>query len=246
KQINKYLTPNLAAEQQKQIVESTVYQAQIISLNNTEFNNQDIECNNDFIENIYDTSQSYLSALISENEYLTIQEIWKITCLTSTKSIHHVILFKDEHYLCTCLLLINGVTEFEHTKEPFLTSSHHTKLVPIVHQLNTSTRMNLFQLDDRRENRVHKLDIKIHFNKTMSLAKQAIVLQEETQQREHRILKKHHNTEEVLAIQVNNEQLVSVENVLDPAYDVEKGAPSKKRIKGAQENNQTKKKSKSR
>lgn len=211
KQINKYLTPNLAAEQQKQIVESTVYRAQIISLNNTEFNNQDIECNNDFIENIYDTSQSYLSALISENEYSTIQEIWKITCLTSTKSIHHVILFKDGRYSCTCLLLISSgivcrhffsiliesnfarfhimllpirwckdrVTEFERTKELFLTSSHHTELVPIVHQLNISTRMNLFQLDDCQENWVHKLDKKIRFNKTMSLAKQAIVLQGE-------------------------------------------------------------------
>ncbi|CAG8732731.1 28766_t:CDS:2 [Dentiscutata erythropus] len=58
KQIDKYLTSNLAAEQQKQIVEST-----------------DVEYNNDFIENIYDTSQSYLLALISENEYSTIQEV---------------------------------------------------------------------------------------------------------------------------------------------------------------------------
>ena len=31
-QINKYLTPNLAAEQQKQIVQSTIYRAQILEV----------------------------------------------------------------------------------------------------------------------------------------------------------------------------------------------------------------------
>ncbi|CAG8807472.1 912_t:CDS:2, partial [Racocetra persica] len=143
KQINKYLMSNLAAEQQKQIVESTIYWAYIILLNDIEFNNQDVECNNNFIENIYDTSWSYLSSLISKSEYSTIQE--KLEC------------------------------------------------------------------------------------------------EEETQERELRIFKNHHNKGKVLIVQDSNKQLISVKNVLDPAYHVGKEALRKKCIKDAQENNQTKK-----
>ncbi|CAG8648111.1 6976_t:CDS:1, partial [Scutellospora calospora] len=103
---------------------------------------------------------------------------------------------------------------------------------------------------------------KLRFVKTMSLAKQAITLQDDdendyelesflrnyiekkklecerqTQQRELQILKKYQNFD-VPSIQINNEKLVSIENVADPAYYVGKEAPRKKRIKGEQENYQ--------
>ncbi|CAG8656724.1 23908_t:CDS:2 [Dentiscutata erythropus] len=62
-QINKYLTPNLATEQQKQI-----------SWNSDLLNLQDVIYNNDFIENTYDVLQSYLLALIKENKYSSVKE----------------------------------------------------------------------------------------------------------------------------------------------------------------------------
>ncbi|CAG8819712.1 16323_t:CDS:2, partial [Racocetra fulgida] len=75
-QINKYLTPNLATEQQKQIVQSTIYRAQIFNLwdSDNSLNLQEITYDNDFIENIYDISQLYLLALIKENEYSSVKE----------------------------------------------------------------------------------------------------------------------------------------------------------------------------
>ncbi|CAG8732738.1 28767_t:CDS:1, partial [Dentiscutata erythropus] len=55
------------------------------------------------------------------------------------------------------------------------------------------------------------------------IEKKNLEREKETQERERRILKERHNTEEVLAIQVGNDQLVSVENILDLAYHVGKG-----------------------
>ncbi|CAG8713217.1 18279_t:CDS:2, partial [Racocetra fulgida] len=89
---------------------------------------------------------------------------------------------------------------------------------------------------------VKRVEKKICFNKTMSLAKQVIALQgdnendyeldiflkdyiekkqheceKETRERELRILREHYNAGEVVAVQINNE-LVSIEKVSNPAY----------------------------
>ncbi|CAG8571371.1 16773_t:CDS:2 [Cetraspora pellucida] len=121
------------------------------------------------------------------------------------------------------LLLIrwckNGVTEIECAKELFLISNHNTKLISVIHQLSTATKINLLQVDNQKNQFQEHVEKKIHFNKTMNLTKQAIILQGE-----------------VVAIQINNEQLVSIDNVLNPAYHVRKGAPCKGCIKSAQEN----------
>ncbi|CAG8779479.1 16885_t:CDS:1, partial [Racocetra fulgida] len=58
----------------------------------------------------------------------------------------------------------------------FLTSSHNTELISVTHELSTPTRMNLLQVDDQ-EKFQERVEKKICFNKTMSLAKQAIALQ---------------------------------------------------------------------
>ncbi|CAG8641506.1 10901_t:CDS:2, partial [Racocetra persica] len=54
------------------------------------------------------------------------------------------------------------------------------------------------------------------------------MLQEETREREFGILKNHYNKEEILIVQGSNKQLIPVKNILDPAYNVGKGALCKK------------------
>ncbi|CAG8737788.1 15111_t:CDS:2, partial [Cetraspora pellucida] len=135
-QINKYLTPNLATEQQKQIVQSTIYRAQIFNLwdSDNSLNLQEITYDNDFIENIYDISQLYLLALIKENEYSSVKEVWKTMCLTSAKSIHYVILYENGRYICTCLLLISHGLVCQHFFCMLLESDFarfHIMLLPI-------------------------------------------------------------------------------------------------------------------
>ncbi|CAG8764769.1 11717_t:CDS:2, partial [Ambispora leptoticha] len=78
-QINKYLTPNLATEPQKQIVQSTIYRAQIFNLwdSDNSLNLQEITYDNDFIENIYDISQLYLLALIKKMNILPLKKFGK-------------------------------------------------------------------------------------------------------------------------------------------------------------------------
>ncbi|CAG8581769.1 3053_t:CDS:2 [Cetraspora pellucida] len=194
KQINKYLTPNLAAKQQKQIIESTIYRAQALLFNNTNLNkqisntllelflstdanillnSQEFVYDNNFIKNTYNILQSYLLALITKVEYLSVQEIWK------------------------------------------------------------------FQ--------VH-IEKKLQFVKTISLAKQAITLQDNDKNNckledflRNYIKKKNLNkcqNSDVLSIviQINNEKLVFIKNVADSVYHVDKEAPCKKHIKDKQEN----------
>ncbi|CAG8539390.1 16341_t:CDS:2, partial [Cetraspora pellucida] len=195
-QINKYLISNLATKQQKQI-----------SWNSDLLNLQDVTYDDDFIENTYDVSQSYLLALIKENEYSSVKEVWRITCLISTK------------------------------------------------------------IDDVQENSFQKsVDKKLQFNKSMSLAKKAITLQnsendneldtllknyiekktlqreKETKEREMRILRENNSSENVLAIETDDNQLISIDNVANPLNHIGKGAPKKNRIKGAQEDHTSKKK----
>ncbi|CAG8542026.1 4126_t:CDS:2 [Dentiscutata heterogama] len=261
-QINKYLTPNLATEQQKQIVQSTIYRAQILnSWNSDLLNLQDVTYDDDFIENTYDVSQSYLLALIKENEYSSVKEVWRITCLISTK--FHIMLLpirwcKDD------------ITESERAQELFLTSNRNTELAMITHQLCNATNVNLLRIDDVQENSFQKsVDKKLQFNKSMSLAKKAITLQnsendneldtllknyiekktlqreKETKEREMRILRDYHSSENVLAIKTDDNQLISIDNVANPLNHIGKGAPKKNRIKGAQEDHTSKKKAKS-
>ncbi|CAG8683158.1 863_t:CDS:2, partial [Cetraspora pellucida] len=168
-QINKYLTPNLATKQQKQIL----WNSDLLNL-------QDITYDDDFIENTYDVSQSYLLALIKENEYSSVKE------------------------------------------------------------------ENSFQ---------KSVDKKLQFNKSMSLAKKTIILQnsendneldtllknyiekktlqyeKKTKEREMRILKENHSSENVLAIETDDNQLISIDNVANPLNHIGKGAPKKNRIK---------------
>ncbi|CAG8435362.1 8848_t:CDS:2 [Scutellospora calospora] len=210
-QINKYLTPNLATEQQKQIVQSTIYRAQILnSWNSDLLNLQDVTYDDDFIENTYDVSQSYLLALIKENEYSSVKEVWRITCLISTK------------------------------------------------------------IDNVQENSFQKsVDKKLQFNKSMSLAKKAIMLQnsendneldtllknyiekktlqreKETKEREMRILRENYSSENVLAIETDDNQLISIDNVANLLNHIGKGVPKKNHIKGTQEDHTSKKKAKS-
>ncbi|RIB08521.1 hypothetical protein C2G38_2045089 [Gigaspora rosea] len=127
--------------------------------------------------------------------------------------------------------------------------------------------MNLFQIDNIQENKFQKrIEKKVRFNKAMSLAKQAIALQnddkndhelevfmqnyvdkknfeleKETQQRELRIFKERQNSN-VLSTQIDR-HAVSIKNIANSAYHVGKGAPRKKCIKGEQEKYQAKKKS---
>ncbi|RIB28560.1 hypothetical protein C2G38_2314468 [Gigaspora rosea] len=159
------------------------------------------------------------------------------------------------------------VTESERSQKPFLTASRNTELVPSTQQLSTMTDMNLFQIDNIQENKFQKrIEKKVRFNKAMSLAKQAIALQDndendhelevflqnyvdkkkfelekETQQRELRIFKERQNSN-VLSTQIDG-HAVSIENIADLAYHVGKGEPRKKHIKGKQEKFQAKKKS---
>lgn len=70
-------------------------------------NLQELTYDDDFIENAYDVSQSYLLALVKKNEYSDVQEVWKVTCLTSVKSIHYIVLYKNGQHICTCLFLVS-------------------------------------------------------------------------------------------------------------------------------------------
>ncbi|CAG8799128.1 24451_t:CDS:10 [Gigaspora margarita] len=185
---------NQPLEQQKQIIQSTLYRAQILDLwdSDNSLNLQETIFNIDFIENIYDISYSYLLALINENNYSSIKE--------------------------------DDMTEYEHAQEPFLSSNRNTKLAAITHQLNK----------------------KLQFNKSMSLAKKAIILQgDETKEREMRVLKENHNLKNVLTVETDNEQLISIDDVANSLRHVRKGAPKKTRLKGAQEDYQLTKKAKS-
>ncbi|CAG8833590.1 2237_t:CDS:2, partial [Gigaspora margarita] len=99
------------------------------------------------------------------------------------------------------------ITEFEHAQEPFLIASCNTKLAPA-------------------HGHVKK---KLRFTKTMSLAKQAITLQEDN--------------ENDYELEVFLKNYIEKKLELDPAYHVGKGALYKNRIKGEQEKYQEKKKS---
>ncbi|CAG8645038.1 25258_t:CDS:2, partial [Gigaspora rosea] len=223
-QINKYLTPNLATEQQKQI-----------SWNSDSLNLQEVTYDNNFIEDIYNVSQSYLLALIKENEYSSVKE--------------------------------DDITKFERAQEPFLTSNRNTELAPITHQLSNATNVKLHRIDDVQENSFQKsVDKKLQFNKSMSLAKKAITLQnsendneldtllkdyiekktlqheKETKERELRTLRENHSSGNVLAIETDDNQLISIDDIANPLNHIGKGSPKKNRIKGAQKDYRPKKK----
>ncbi|CAG8605704.1 19720_t:CDS:2, partial [Racocetra fulgida] len=225
-QINKYLTPNLAIEQQKQIIQSTLYRAHIFKMWDADnlSNLQEIAYDSDFIENSYDVSQSYLLSLIKENEYSDVQE-------------------------------------------PFLMSNRDTKLAPIIHKLINKTNTNLLQIDNVQENNIQRsVDKKLRYNKSMSLAKQAVILQDgdandneldillksyiekktlqcekETKERELRILRENYSSGNALAIETDNGQLISIEKVANLLNHIGKEALRKKWLKGVQENYQPKK-----
>ncbi|CAG8761845.1 26729_t:CDS:2, partial [Dentiscutata erythropus] len=198
KQIDKYLMPNLVAEQQKQIVQFTIYQAQVLLLSNTNLNNQSNFAN------------------------------------------FHIMLLP----IRWCK---NEVTESKRSQEPFLIASCNTELAPITHQLSTMTNMNLFRIDNNQENKFQeriekkaitlqdsdKNDYELETFLKNYVEKKKIKIERETQQKKFRIFKEYQNSD-ILSIQIG-EQLVSIENVADPAYHVSKEVLYKKCIKGEQE-----------
>ncbi|CAG8851594.1 15177_t:CDS:2, partial [Gigaspora margarita] len=131
------------------------------------------------------------------------------------------------------------VTESEHAQKPFLIASCNTKLAPVMHQLSSTT--NMLRINNIQENKAHgHVKKKLRFTKTTSLTKKAITLQEDN---ENNYELKHQNSRDIPSIQIDNEQLISIEDIADPAYHIGKGAPCKNRIKGEQEKYQEKKKS---
>ncbi|RIB19516.1 hypothetical protein C2G38_2306742 [Gigaspora rosea] len=163
------------------------------------------------------------------------------------------------------------MTESERARELFLSSNRNTELATITHQLSNATNVNLLRIDDIQENNFQKSkDKKLQFNKLMSLAKKAITLQsngendneldtllkkyiekktfqreKETKEREMKVLKENHNSINVLTVETDKEQLISIDDVANPLRHVGKGAPKKTRLKGAQEDYQPTKKAKS-
>ncbi|CAG8833170.1 34111_t:CDS:2, partial [Gigaspora margarita] len=202
---------------------------------------QQVTYDNDFIENIYDVLQSYLLALIKENEYSSIKEVWKITCLIST----NILLESNFARFYIMLLPIrwckDDVTESERAQELFITSNRNTELALITHQLSNATSMNLFRVDNIQENNFQKsVDKKLQFTKSMSLVKWAIILQDDN--RKIRILRENYSLGNVIVIEIDNDQLISINDIANSLYHIGKGAPKKNRIKGAQEEYQPKKK----
>ncbi|CAG8735919.1 10889_t:CDS:1, partial [Dentiscutata erythropus] len=116
--------------------------------------------------------------------------------------------------------------------------------------------MNLLRIDDVQKNFFQKsVDKKLQFNKLISLAKKAITLQnsendneldtllknyiekkilqyeKETKEREMRILRENYSLENVLAIETDDNQLISINNVANLLNHIGKGALKKNHIK---------------
>ncbi|CAG8709178.1 2770_t:CDS:2, partial [Racocetra persica] len=119
---------------------------------------------------------------------------------------------------------------------------------------------------DEKNNIQRSVDKKLRYNKSMSLAKQAVILQngdandnkldillknyiekktlqrkKKTKERELRIHKENYSSGNALAIETNNGQLISIEKVANLLNHIGKEALRKKWLKGVQENYQPKK-----
>ncbi|CAG8464521.1 11081_t:CDS:2 [Scutellospora calospora] len=229
-QINKYLTPNLATEQQKQIVQSTIYHAQIFNLwdSDNSLNLQEITYNNDFIENIYDISQLYLLALIKENEYFSVKELF----LTSSRNTELTpIIHQLSNAMSMNLLRIDDIQE-----------NNLQKSINKKYQYNKSMSLakKTITLQGESEN-----DNELDTILKNYIEKKILQHEKETKEREQRVLRENYNLENVLAVKTDNEQIISIDDVANPLRHVGKGAPRKNRIKGVQEEYQPKKKVKS-
>ncbi|CAG8763619.1 24345_t:CDS:2, partial [Dentiscutata erythropus] len=184
--------------------------------------NLQVTYNNDFVENIYDISQSYLLALIKENEYSSIQEIWRITCLILTRNTE---LAPITHQLSNAtnvnLLRVDNVQEKNFQKSV-------NKKLQFNKSMSLAKRAITLQGDGENDN---ELDT---FLKSY-IEKKILQYEKETKEREMRVLRENYNLGNAIAIKTKNDQLISIDDVANPLHHIGKGAPKKNCIKGAQE-----------
>ncbi|CAG8739867.1 14516_t:CDS:2 [Dentiscutata erythropus] len=172
---------------------------------------------NDFIENTYDVSYSYLLSLIKENNYFSVKEVWKIICLTLANNATNM-----------NLLRIDDIQEnnFQNSKD---------KKLQFNKSMSLAKKAITLQGDGKNDNELDTLLKNYIERKTLQCEK-------ETKEREMRALKENYNSRNVLTVETDNEQRIYIDDIANPLRHVGKGAPKKTWLKGAQEDYQPTKK----
>ena len=123
----RFLTPAILKLQRDQINQSLYYSASLEQCDN--FTESEESCEEDSVED----PQASICQLIEIGGRDNVMEIWAVEVGNSLKAKHHVVVFKNNAHLCSCLMIIKKGIICRHYFQVMLNSREarfHIKLIP--------------------------------------------------------------------------------------------------------------------